>query len=354
MRILFFIFILSLYLQADITQKIANMIIIGIDGTTVADNSSLTSFIKKNGLGGIILFSKNLQTKKQVKKLTSDFQNLCKSKLFIALDQEGGFVDRLSAINGINSFPSAKNISLLSDEESKKVYTNMARIFHNLGFNLNFAPCVDLAINPQNRVIAHFQRSYGKDPDKVVQKASIFIDAFKKNSSICVIKHFPGHGSSNSDSHLGFTDVTKTWQEVELKPFFKLIQMQKVQMLMSAHIFNKKLDPKYPATLSKKILTRLLRKSMGYDGVIISDDMQMGAISKNFRLKNSISLAINSGVDILLFGNQIGKPIKVQKIVSIIKDLLKEGRVTLSQIDEANQRINRLKSSYDMNQQFLF
>ncbi len=349
MRIIFLFFLSFCYLKADVTQKISNMIIIGIKGKNLADNVSLASFIHKNSLGGIILFSKNLQTKKQTKKLISDFKQLNKSKLFVALDQEGGFVDRLSSIQGISPSPSAKSISQLSDNETKNIYTKLAKVTHDLGFNLNFAPCVDLAINPKNRVIVHYQRSYGIDPDKVVQKASIFIDAFKKESIVCAIKHFPGHGSSSTDSHLGFTDVTKTWQTKELKPFFKLIETKRVDMLMSAHIFNKNLDPNYPVTLSKNILSTLLRKDMGYDGVIVSDDMQMGAITKNYTIEQSIALAINAGVDMLLFGNQIGKPITVQKIVSIIKDLLKRGKITSAQIDKANKRINRLKyKSYFM------
>ncbi len=341
--VLLFFSVISMY--ADITHKCANMIIIGIQGESIADDAKLATFIQKNALGGILLFGKNLKTKKQVKKLTSDFQKLHPDTLLIGIDQEGGFVDRLSHIKSIQPFPSAQKVSLMDDNRTQKIYTKMAKTTHELGFNLNFAPSVDLSINPKNRVIVHYQRSFGKDVAHVVHKASIFLDAFAKEDVLCAIKHFPGHGSSTGDSHKGFTDVTHSWQEKELKPFLDLIEMGKVPMIMSAHIFNTHLDQHYPATLSQKTLQQLLRKSMGYHGVIVSDDMQMGAITQNYTLKESISLAINAGVDMLLFGNQIGKPVSATQIVAIMKTLLAEGKITSKQIETANQRIEKLKNT---------
>ena len=163
---------------------------------------------------------------------------------------------------------------------------------------------------------------------------------------ITTLKHFPGHGSSEGDSHEGFTDVSQSWQKRELLPYMMLISEDKADMIMSAHIYNKKLDHIYPATLSFKTITSLLRKQLHYNGVVISDDLQMGAIRNNYSLRESIALTINAGVDMLLFGNQIGKPYDVGMIIRIIEGLVEEGVVTRERIHNANMRINALKAKY--------
>jgi beta-N-acetylhexosaminidase len=157
------------------------------------------------------------------------------------------------------------------------------------------------------------------------------------------LKHFPGHGSSVGDTHKGFVDVTNLWKPVELEPY-RLLN-HKADTVMVAHVFNKKLDAKYPATLSKKTVNGLLRKKLGFNGVVITDDLQMGAISKKYGLKTTLQLAINAGDDILLFGNQLDprKVVSTKRLVETIKELVKEGKVSTDRIDRSYARIGRLK-----------
>ncbi len=168
------------------------------------------------------------------------------------------------------------------------------------------------------------------------------MEELKKQHVISVLKHFPGHGSSLADSHLGFVDISKTWSEKELEPYRYFIKNNKVDMIMSAHVFNDKLDKEYPATLSHNVNTNLLRYKLGFDGVLVSDDLQMYAISKHYNLKETLTLAINSGVNMLLFANQLAKPITLDEIVdTVYKQILSE-QISLETIINANKRIDSL------------
>jgi len=225
-----------------------------------------------------------------------------------------------------------------------RTYENLAQVLYENGINCDFAPVVDLAVNPENKVIYQLKRSYGKNPKDVVMHAGIFMDRLQKRNILSVLKHFPGHGSSLGDSHKGFVDITDTWSEIELEPYKELIKTGKVKMIMTAHVFNKNLDEKYPATLSYKINTKLLREKMAYDGVIISDDLQMKAISKHYSLQETVTLSINSGVDILLFGNQLASQ-NIDELVGVILKQVKAGKIKLQRIKESNRRVNALFGS---------
>jgi len=338
-RILFFIF-LTLTLTADeLDDKIAKMIVIGFDGYDINKTDELFEY----PLGGVILFDKNIKTPKQLAELTFNLKRFSKERLLVCVDEEGGLVSRLGKIKGFVKTPSASEITALGTEKAKESYKNLAWMLKGEGINCNLAPSVDLAINPKNSVIVKAKRSYSKEPLVVTHFAEIFVRQMHNKGIISVLKHFPGHGSSLGDSHNGFVDVTDSWSMVELVPFKKLIDANLVKVIMTAHIYNKNLDDKYPATLSKKTNLELLRQSMEYKGVIISDDLQMGAISKNYSLKETLKLAINSSVDLLLFANQTDKHVKVKEIVTIVKDLIKHGDIDLSVIDLANKRIESLK-----------
>ena len=345
MRSILLILILTLFLNArTLEEEVANMLIVGFSGKSLDQNSTLVRTIRKYSLGGVILFTSNLDDREQVKALTSGLQALHSEKLLIALDQEGGFVDRLGKVKGSFKTPSAYKMQQIQEKRVKYYYRRMAKEMKILGFNLNFAPVVDLSVNPKNRVITGFQRAYGQKADEVVRLASLFIEAMHREGVLTTLKHFPGHGSSARDSHEGFTDVSKSWQKEELLPFLKLIDLHKADMIMTAHIFNRALDRNYPATLSKPVIDGLLRQSMGYKGVVVSDDLQMGAIRKNYDLNESIIRSINAGVDLLLFGNQIGKPYDVAMLVDLIVSLVEEGKIQKGRVLEANERINRLKA----------
>ena len=336
--------------DVELKKMIGRMLIVGFDEQAVFYNSQVVKDIQRYDLGGVILFDKFYNDKKRVKNilnpyqlkhLTNDLNTYSSKPLFIGIDQEGGRVARLKPKYGFLKIPSAKKISLMNPYDVKKIYNSQSKMLYDLGINLNFAPVVDLRVNPKNRVIVGLERSYAKESKDVVKYASLMIDAQRKEKIISVLKHFPGHGSSLGDSHKGFVDVSKTWSKKELEPYKTLIKQNRADAIMTAHVFNSHIDKKYPATLSYKTNTELLRKQLHFKGLIISDDMQMKAISAHYTLAESVRLAINAGVDILLFGNQLARN-SVSDIVNTIYKQVKNGSISLKKIKEANKRIENL------------
>lgn len=346
--------LLTISTAQTLEKKIGQMLMIGFHGTSAGSNTQICKDIKKYNVGAVILFDynpvnkkkpKNIATKKQLKQLTKELQ-ACSAdgKLLIAVDQEGGKVQRLKSKYGFyGKFPKASDVIRMDQSKIKSTYTKMSLELKSVGINYDLAPVVDLDINHKNHVIHGLGRSFGKDPKIVAKYASTFIDAMHSNGVLTSIKHFPGHGSSVGDTHKGFVDVTNLWKKVELEPY-RLLK-DKADTVMVAHVFNKKLDSKYPASLSFKTITKMLRWKLGYHGVVITDDLQMGAISKKYGLRKTLELAINAGDDILLIGNQLD-PRKVKstkKLVTTIRDLVKVGAVKEESIDKAYARIQKLK-----------
>jgi beta-N-acetylhexosaminidase len=335
-------------------KMVGQMLMVRFHGTSATSNSLICKDIKKYNVGADILFdynpvdkskAKNIKNKAQLKKLTSQLQ-ACSSdgKLLIAVDQEGGKVQRLKSKYGFyGKFPKASDVIKMNQSQIKSTYTKMSKELKSVGINYDLAPVVDLDINMKNHVIHGLGRSFGKDPKIVAKYASTFIDAMHHYGVLTSLKHFPGHGSSVGDTHKGYVDVTKLWKRVELEPY-KLLK-NKADTVMVAHVFNKNLDSKYPATLSAKTVNGLLRKELGYRGVVITDDLQMGAISKKYGLKTTLQLAINAGDDILLFGNQLDprKVVTTKKLVDSIVSLVKDGKVSKRSIENSYNRIQRLK-----------
>jgi beta-N-acetylhexosaminidase len=331
----------------NLKQLLYKMLIIGFDGKDILNNKKLISNIQ-NGLGGVILFdhyiddktkSKNIQSPQQVKKLNESLQSISESPLIICIDQEGGKVARLKEEKGFSNTLSAKEIAFLEEKDAKKEYANLSFQLKDLGINCNFAPLVDLGINKESKIIYGLDRAYGEDSEQVVKYAQIFMDALNENKIISVLKHFPGHGSAKGDSHEGFVDITKTWDEIELTPYKKLLH--KTKMIMSAHVYNGKIDENYPATLSFKTNTELLRKKLGFNGVLVTDDLQMLAIKKHYKKEEAIELAINSGADILMYCNQLSND-DTDETIDMMMHLVKNKKISIDRIKEANHRINRL------------
>lgn len=337
--------------------KIGQMIMAGFRGLSLKQGNHIYRDITKHYLGGVIIYSRdlllgagkprNIQSKAQLKKLISDLKKLAKSPLLVAVDEEGGRVSRLNAKFGFTDTQNAQQIGEINQlPATEKWAAHIAGKVKEMGFNVNFAPVVDLNVNPKALIIGRLGRSFSGDVETLVNHAFKFAEVHRKQGIICAIKHFPGHGSAIMDSHLGFTDVTDTWKPIELKPFKRMIEKGFNGMVMTAHVFNKQLDEKYPATLSKKIMNDYLREKWGWRGVIISDDMQMNAIAKNYGLEEAIEKSINAGVDIILFSNNgrdfYNKNI-VPQTISIIKKLIKQGKISRKRIDASYQRIKQMK-----------
>jgi beta-N-acetylhexosaminidase len=345
-------------IEPTLDEKIGQMLMIGFRGAALSDDNHIVKDIKNLNIGGVVLYDfdlfsngetqRNIASPDQVKSLCSALQALNSNKLLISIDQEGGRVNRLKTTYG---FPkvgvSAQYLGTLNNLDSTRYYANLtANLLKNLGINFNYAPVVDLNVNPKSPAIGAIERSYSDDSKIVTEQATAVLDIYKKYGIIGCLKHFPGHGSAAADSHLGITDITKTWQASELIPYQNLIESGKVEMIMTAHVYNDNLDT-FPATLSKKIMHDILREQLGWQGIIISDDMHMGAIAQHYGLEIAIEKAINAGVDILMFSNNSRDFYDAEaasKAIATIKKLLNEGKITTAQIEKSYQKIIKLKA----------
>lgn len=328
--------------------KIGQMIMIGFSGPGV--DKAVLDEVRKGKAGSILIFEKNIPKNNSfvaLKKIIWAYQEAAPTPLFIAIDQEGGKVNRLKDKYGFPRSITAAEMGASGSLDSVRFYGEAtANILAGLGINVNFAPVVDLASNPTNPVIVKSGRSFSPDEDTVIMMARTFIETHRKAGVITVLKHFPGHGSSKDDTHFGIADVTNTWEERELKPYSELIKSGDVDAIMSAHIVNKNLDPDgNPGTLSSPILTGVLRNKLKYDGVVFSDDMQMMAITKHYGLEEAIRRAILAGIDIMTFSNNIvgSEERTVDKVHQIIKDFVQKGVITEDRINQSYHRISELK-----------
>jgi beta-N-acetylhexosaminidase len=335
------------------------MLIIGFNGCEINEHSLISKWLSDDGLGGVLLFDKdlttglyekNLKNQSQIKQLNhysaTNTRNDIDCPLLTAIDYEGGAVDRLSKVEGCMSTMTAADLANLSDDALEEEFSQMASTLKSLGFNLNFAPVIDLQLNDQEGIIGKLKRSFSNKPEMVVRVASKFVEVFSRYGIACSYKHFPGHGSAVGDTHEGFVDVTDTFKSDELEPYYHLLQdAHKPTMVMTAHVVNRHLDSQgLPATLSREILTGLLRDTMAYDGVVISDDLQMQAISNHYSLEESIALTINAGADMMIFGNQLGT-ITAPEVIDCVEQLVIHKKIDQQRIDDAYRRVMRLKQT---------
>ena len=328
--------------------KIGQMILIGMPSAEV--DSSVLKAVATGKAGSIIFFEKNipkLNSYAGLKKIAWTYQQAAPIPLFITIDQEGGKVNRLKEKYGFPRSITAAASGKAKTLDSVRFYSSStAATLAGLGINVNFAPCVDIAVNPDNTVIVKVERSFSANEDTVTMMAREYVREHRKVGVITALKHFPGHGSSKEDTHFGVADVTKTWTERELKPYQSLLASGDVDAVMTSHIVNKTLDKEgLPGTLSKEILNGVLRQKLGFQGVVFSDDMQMHAITRQYGMEESIRLAINAGVDILCFSNNIqgSEARTVDKVYMTIRGFVDKGQITEARIDESFRRIMKLK-----------
>ncbi len=337
-------------------SKIDQLFIIGFRGYTLANAPDAKRALKETNLGGVILFDydtptkkyvRNIQSADQVKKLISDLQASSKTPLFIAVDEEGGKVSRLKNISGFIKSLSAETLGTQSNSAVFLAGENLGKQLKNFGFNLNFAPVLDVNVNSKNPVIGAIGRSFSADPAIVGEKGIAFMNGLLKNKIIPVGKHFPGHGSSTADSHLGFVDITKTYQDYELEPF-KLACAGGIPAIMIAHVYNKNVDSVYPATLSKKHIDILKNEVDCKNQLVISDDMDMRAISALYKRKDAIVLALSAGVDVLIISNNITNYDSESffKARQIVLTAVKNGEISEQRINEAYEKVVLVKQNF--------
>ncbi|HXJ82755.1 MAG TPA: glycoside hydrolase family 3 N-terminal domain-containing protein [Candidatus Methylomirabilis sp.] len=339
---------------------VAELLLIGFSGTEVAGNGEVHHLVCDVKVGGVILFERdvasgrprNLVSPEQVRRLTSDLQSLASAcagrPLFIAADNEGGRVVRLSPRLGFPPWPSAEELGRSDDTEATRLEARrMGAVLRGAGINWNLAPVVDVAVNPRNPAIVALGRSFSSDPARVTAHARAFIEGMHEAGILTALKHFPGHGSSLRDSHAGFTDVTDTAElDKELAPYRALIQLGLADSVMTAHVFNRGLDPWDPATLSRYTVKRILRGWLDYHGVIVSDDLLMGAIIRHYGLEEAAVAALGAGVDVLLVSQNstAGNPDYADRVIAAIDRALADGSLSRSRVTAALDHVAALRS----------
>jgi beta-N-acetylhexosaminidase len=333
---------------------IGQMLLIGFRGTELTGNEPVLQDIREIGIGGVVLFNydvpahspvRNITSPAQVRQLVRTLQGASTIPLFVAIDQEGGRVTRLKPESGFPPTVSQAELGRQDNEDITRRHAgSVAHSLRDIGINLNFAPVVDLAVNPENPVIAKLERSYGAEPDRVTRHARWAIEEFHKAGVLSAIKHFPGHGSSLDDSHLGLPDVTRQWRASELEPFSALTREGLADMVMTAHIHNSVWDNHHPATLSRAVIGGILRKQLGFEGVVVSDDLQMKAITSTYGFDEAVELAVDAGVDILVIANnQVYEPGAPKRVAQTLKSLVRQGKLSRGRIQRSYRRIMKLK-----------
>jgi beta-N-acetylhexosaminidase len=327
---------------------IGQMIMIGFEGRSEREPDVVAAHdqLAQGVIGGVVLYPDNIGLPEQLRALTTYLRDAKSWPIpFIAVDQEGGLVQRLT---GHRYFPSARSVganpSFAAPHAAERLYQTMAEELAKAGFNLNFGPVVDLSLNPHNYVIVQRDRSFGADPNIVATLAGAFIRAHRAAGIATVAKHFPGHGSSTADSHKMLADVSGTWQEIEIEPYRTLAKEGLLDGVMIGHLYHPRFSDgaKLPASLSGRAVAAL--RDTGFKGVVVSDDMEMGAVRDDYSLDERAVKAVNAGTDLLVFSNvTLRDPELGAKLHAIIANAVRKGRISRSRIEKANGKIMLLK-----------
>lgn len=333
----------------ELDAMVGQMLLVGFNGTAPDSPGArrVTEQVASGEIGGVILMDRNIRSPKQVRALTSKFRGTGHPLVpFISVDQEGGLVQRLSARKGFKAYPMARTVAKrYTPDRAYSLYRGMAEELAGLGINFNFGPVVDLSINRSNRVIVRRGRSFGDDPDDVLAYARAFILAHRDANILTSVKHFPGHGSSRTDSHKRLVDLSRTWEPEEFEPYRALAREGAIDTLMVGHLYHPAIsgEQRLPATLASTAIEGWIRGELEYQGVVITDDLGMGAIRKHYDLRDTLIKAVLSGNDILLFSN-VGKDAGfVPKATRILREAVNDGTIPKKRIEQAYLRIKTLK-----------
>lgn len=328
---------------------IGAMLIIGFNGSSTSASGARTvaAHIRGGRVGGVCFLGHNMRSRAGVEAMTSLFHDSAAGQpLLVAVDQEGGAVQRLGKKLGYRSIRPAQAIAARNaPARAQVVYTHMAEEMRNAGFNLNLAPVVDLGFEPRNPTVAKWGRAFGKDADTVARYATAFVAAHRGAGVLTALKHFPGHGSTTTDSHDRPVDLTATWREEELIPFRSMVSSGDVDIIMSGHLSHDRLTAGEPATLSTLAIGGVLRREIGYDGVVLTDDLDMAAIRSRYPLQEAVIRAIAAGNDLILLSNsRTPDPLLPQRLIAAVRQAVLDGRLSVRQLEAAAERIARLRA----------
>jgi beta-N-acetylhexosaminidase len=340
--------------EVPIQDKIDQMIMIGFRGTSVGTDTDIAKIIDTTNIGGVILFDydtatksykRNITDRAQLTTLTSELQKRAKTKLFIAIDQEGGLVNRLKPTYGFPTWMSARTIALLDESRTRREYATLAQTLSSVGVNVNFGPVVDVATNDRSTLYTQ-KRIYSKNVYTVLHYARLWIDEHTKSHILSVAKHYPGIGSLVFDTH-NTIGMMSTFNTMALIPYNELILSKVLDGVMVGHVIVSGVDTLYPASLSAKHI-HILRNGLKFNGIIFTDDLQMKSVADRYTLKDRVTLAVNAGDTVLVFSNNMGTydPELFFQVRAIIMAGVKDGSIDQSKIDDAYDRIMKIKQNF--------
>ncbi|MDH7796553.1 MULTISPECIES: glycoside hydrolase family 3 N-terminal domain-containing protein [unclassified Beijerinckia] len=329
---------------------IGQMLILGFSGTAsdAGGAQGLARQIAAGQAGGVCFLGHNTRSRQGIESLTRLFGGAGRQfKPLIAVDQEGGAVQRLGAKSGYNAVQPAQAIAARGEPtNAERVYAAMARELKSAGFNLNLAPVVDLGFEPRNPIIAKWGRAFGQDGATVAKYASAFVEGHRSAGVLTALKHFPGHGSTLGDSHEKPVDLTATWKPEELEPYRRMARSGDIDIVMSGHLSHARLTGGEPATLSRAAIEGVLRRDIGYQGVAMTDDLDMAAIRSSYTLSEAVIRAISAGNDLLLLSNsRTPDPNLPAALIASVKEAVATGRIPAGRIEASAARIGSLKQS---------
>jgi beta-N-acetylhexosaminidase len=336
--------------DAALRRSVGQMIIVGFYGINNNDPRfrHIIEDLESGVIGGVLFLGRNVQSKSDLETMVHDVQHCnCSPVPLIAVDEEGGTIERLGERYGFRPTPSAAEVGRDSDEGARNEYQRLAQKLSDVGFNMNLAPVVDLNTNPANPIIGSLDRSFSSDPMSVSRYARIFIEEHHKQGILTALKHFPGHGSSSTDSHAAIADVELSWSAEELLPYQNLIGARSVDSIMVGHLAN---TPKWGGVATQygsRAIHQILRIDLGFDGVVLSDDLSMDAIRlTKSAFSDVIRSAVKAGIDIIIVsrldevddGMDIGLYVSSALLEGIIS-----GEIELSSVSKSEQRIRSMK-----------
>jgi beta-N-acetylhexosaminidase len=290
--------------------------------------------------------ARNIESPAQVRELIAHIRETLGAGTIIAIDQEGGSVQRLRTARGFVDSPSAADYARMSIEERADEAKALAGQLASLGIDLNFAPCVDVAINGDSPIIARRGRSFGDDPAAVARLAREVVEAHRAAGVTPCLKHFPGHGSAASDSHLGLPDITGVWdEERELAPFASMVSSSPPIAVMTAHLLHRGVDAEFPASLSRAWTTAGLRERLGFDGVVVTDSLDMRAIADRWPSGEAAALALVAGADLALDANNmpgLARECPALKMAAAIRRAVDSGALSEDALRRSAQRIEEI------------
>jgi beta-N-acetylhexosaminidase len=328
--------------MSELRDRIAQVVMMGIGGLTPSEEELA---LVEQGVGGVILFERNCRNPAQIADLIGDLQEVARAKglgipLIIAIDQEHGPVTRIK--EGITLFPSAWEMGSIGDSDLVRRWARInGRELASIGITMNLAPVADILLHSENRVIG--KRSFGAGPQLVSEMVVATIEGLQGEGVVACAKHFPGHGATETDSHEALPFLERSREEMErteLIPFQGAVGAN-VAAIMTGHLLCPALDPDLPATLSPLIIKGLLRKELGFKGVLISDDLLMGALKQWGSVEERGVVALKAGVDCLLVGKGT-----VQGLLKALTQGLETGEIPPERAEEAISRIVKLKKQY--------